>query len=154
LAELAKGSCPWRMAGRCSAMASDLHVDLHRHWPLLYRLSDSLRKLSPDSFLAKRPARVVAYGTPLLLLRPQAAGDRNLQSAAETGLYLRDHARRADGTDRFRGLEAHSILLACVVDGGLSPGPRLALPHHVGHFVLRARPSRHGGSAWMEQFHL
>src|SRR4030095_6703047 len=45
-AELAEVICPRRLAGWGTAVAPNLHVDLHCNGPLLYRLSDLLGPLS------------------------------------------------------------------------------------------------------------
>src|SRR6202020_553238 len=48
LAALAEGVCHWRLAGRQTAMASHVYVDLHGDRSFVYRLPAFQRELSPD----------------------------------------------------------------------------------------------------------
>ncbi len=72
-----------------------------------------------------------------------------LQKQAYT---IGDRAGRFVCADRFRGVEADSVLLAGLDDGRLSLRAHLAFRGDVGDFVFRAGTSGHGDPARLEQF--
>src|SRR5215813_1036153 len=150
--ELAKGICYWRLAGWCTPVAPHLHVDLHRHGPVLFGVSDLLGQLPPGSLHAARRGRSLAHSAPLFLVRSEAAHQGSLQPTAETRLYVSHLAWCIDRVHRVRHLETDSVLLGRPADGRVSSCTCLALRQHVGDSAFRARPSCHGCFAWVEQF--
>src|SRR5579871_2122283 len=71
---LVQGLCHWRLAGRSPAVASDVHVDLHRDGSDLSRVRDFQRELPASFVYTPRPSRRLADGAPLLLFGTTTRG--------------------------------------------------------------------------------
>ena len=151
-AALAESVRYWRLAGRGAAVASHLHVDLHRDRALLFRLPTFQRQLPAGFVYASRYSGRVADGSTLFFLWSEAAGSRSLQPSAEAGLHRGDRAGGALGSDRARGVEAGAVFLAGLDDGRIPLCAHLAFCGDVGDFVFCAGTSGDGDFAWMEQF--
>src|SRR5882724_8993767 len=95
---------PWRMARRRTAVALYLCLDLSHYGPDVCHLPDRLRKLSPGPIHLARRSRSLADGPSLFFIRQKTRGDRTLQSAAETGLYLVHFFWRSSDADRARAV--------------------------------------------------
>jgi len=139
------------LARRCTAMALNIHVDLHRHGSRVSRLPDIQRELQAGSIRATRCARSLADGSALFFLWIEAAPARTLQSAAETRIYVRGHSCHLVGCDRICYLETHPIFMARVDDGWVSLRPPMALHHYVGDVGVRFRAPGNGRCARLEQ---
>src|SRR5579872_5166550 len=150
--QLAQGLCAWRVAGRRPAMAPHFHVDLYRDGPRLRRLPGLQRKLQASALCTTRPARSLANGAPLLLVRSEATCQRGLQPPTEARVHLCDCFGCAVGADGPRSLEAGAVFLAGVDDGRLPLGAALAFRDHVGDAGVCLRTFGDGGPAWLEQF--
>src|SRR5450755_3998851 len=114
---LAEGLCARWMAGRGTAMASYVHVDLPRHRAILLGLPDFQWALQASSVCAARHSRSLADGATLFFLWPQTPGAGSLQLTSETCVHLGDHPWNFVCAHRVRRLEAGATFLAGLDDG-------------------------------------
>ena len=139
-----------RMAGRCAAVAFDVHVDLHRDRGDLSRVSDFQRQLSAGVVYASRYSRRVADGEALFLFRAEAALREAYNPLQKQAYTTCDRAGRVVGADRAGGVEAGAVFVAGVADGRISLGAAVAFSDDVGDFGVCVRASGDGDAAWLE----
>src|SRR5438045_1001053 len=135
-------------------MASDLHVDLYRHWPFLHRVRTVEPELSSSAVHSSRCPGRVANDAVLLLLWDSASRPRSLQSSPETRIHLRCGAGYFVSADRTGDMEAGAVFLARLDHGRVPLGARVAFRSNVGDLVLPPGTPGNGCCPRLEQFHV